>query len=100
MADGMSDAVSWLEFIKVTFFVSFPCSTTLTELPLTPLMSAIRTILCLASYHKGHHFLTRCKKEGCHVILLTIESLLAEPWPREFLRRGFASRRFPTNGWC
>ena len=57
-------------------------------------MPAVRTILCLASYHKGHRFLTRCKKEGCHVILLTVESLLGEPWPREFIDEVFALPTF------
>lgn len=33
------------------------------------------TILCLASYEKGHAFLAECKRQGCHVILLTSESL-------------------------
>src|SRR5207253_2538867 len=60
----------------------------------TPRMTAVRTILCLASYHKGHRFLTRCKKEGCHVILLTIESLLGEAWPREFIDEVYALPTF------
>jgi biotin carboxylase len=57
-------------------------------------MSAVRTILCLASYFKGHRFLTRCKKEGCHVILLTVESLLGEAWPRELIDEVFALPTF------
>jgi biotin carboxylase len=41
------------------------------------------TILCLASFHKGVRFLQQCKREGCHVILLTIDKLLGGDWPRE-----------------
>jgi biotin carboxylase len=33
------------------------------------------TILCLASYDKGHEFLRESKRRGCHVVLLTSESL-------------------------
>src|SRR4051794_24924257 len=41
------------------------------------------TILCLASYVKGHDFLKAAKTLGCHVVLLTSESLReGEPnWP-------------------
>jgi hypothetical protein len=52
------------------------------------------TILCLASYYKGHRFLSRCKQEGCHVILLTIESLLGEAWPRDQIDEVFALQTF------
>lgn len=41
------------------------------------------TILCLASYFKGNRFLERCKREGCHVILLTVEPKLQSPWARQ-----------------
>jgi biotin carboxylase len=33
------------------------------------------TILCLASYDKGHDFLRECKRQGCTVLLLTSLSL-------------------------
>jgi biotin carboxylase len=49
-----------------------------------------RTILCLASYFKGNAFLEQCKREGCHVILLTLEPLLGKPWAREFCDEVFA----------
>lgn len=40
------------------------------------------TILCLASYEKGREFLQSAKQEGCHVVLLTSESLQGTPdWP-------------------
>jgi biotin carboxylase len=51
-----------------------------------------RTILCLASYFKGNAFLEQCKKEGCHVILVTLEPLLDKPWAREFCDEIFAVR--------
>lgn len=41
------------------------------------------TILCVASYEKGHEFMRQCKREGCRVILLTSESLKDIAWPRE-----------------
>ncbi len=43
------------------------------------------TVLCLASYFKGSRFIETVKKEGCRVILLTLEKLLHERWPREHL---------------
>ena len=41
------------------------------------------TILCLASYHKGEEFLRECKRQGCRVLLVTVESLSGADWPRE-----------------
>jgi hypothetical protein len=42
------------------------------------------TVLCLASYEKGHEFLRECKRQGCTVLLLTSESLMnVAKWPRE-----------------
>jgi hypothetical protein len=42
------------------------------------------TILCIASYEKGHEFLRQCKREGWRVILLTSKSLEHKAnWPRE-----------------
>ena len=44
------------------------------------------TILCLASYEKGHDFLRACKQQGCRVLLLTSLSLKdSARWPREAL---------------
>lgn len=43
------------------------------------------TILCLASYEKGHEFLRQAHAEGCRVYLLTSQSLRDAPWPRECL---------------
>jgi biotin carboxylase len=33
------------------------------------------TVLCLASYEKGHEFMRECKRQGCRVLLLTSLSL-------------------------
>ena len=42
------------------------------------------TILCLASYEKGHEFLRECKRQRCRVLLLTSLSLRDEAvWPRQ-----------------
>lgn len=42
------------------------------------------TVLCLASYEKGHEFLRECKRQECTVLLLTSESLMnVAKWPRE-----------------
>jgi hypothetical protein len=49
-----------------------------------------RVILCLASYFKGNDFLEQCHREGCHVILVTLEPLLGKPWAREFIDEVFA----------
>jgi biotin carboxylase len=44
------------------------------------------TILCLASYEKGHNFIRECKRQGCRVLLLTSQSLReTAQWPRESL---------------
>src|SRR3954453_1818333 len=43
------------------------------------------SILCLASYDKGHRFLTEAKELGCHVYLLTSGTLQSAPWPKESL---------------
>jgi biotin carboxylase len=48
------------------------------------------TILCLASYFKGARFLKQCKREGCTVLLLTVEGHLKDDWPREDIDEVFA----------
>ncbi|MBX6342237.1 MAG: ATPase, partial [Thermomicrobiaceae bacterium] len=44
---------------------------------------APKTILCVAGYEKGHEFIRECKRQGAHVILLTVSSLEHAGWPRE-----------------
>ncbi|MEK6322737.1 MAG: ATP-grasp domain-containing protein [Acidobacteriota bacterium] len=41
------------------------------------------TMLCLASYEKGEAFLRECKRQGCRVILITVENLREANWPRQ-----------------
>ena len=41
------------------------------------------TMLCLASYYKGEAFLRECKRQGCRVLLVTVESLSNADWPRD-----------------
>jgi biotin carboxylase len=44
------------------------------------------TVLCLASYEKGHEFLRECKRQGARTLLLTSLSLKDEAqWPRDCL---------------
>ncbi|MBL8227715.1 MAG: ATP-grasp domain-containing protein [Bryobacterales bacterium] len=47
-------------------------------------MSASLTILCIASYEKGHEFLREAKRQGARVLLLTSQSLKDKAhWPTE-----------------
>lgn len=48
-------------------------------------MTEPRTILCLASFEKGHAFLREAKRQGWTVYLLTSKSLEHASWPREAL---------------
>ncbi|MEZ4296634.1 MAG: ATP-grasp domain-containing protein [Polyangiaceae bacterium] len=51
-------------------------------------------ILCLSSFFKGNDFLDQCKKEGAHVVLLTVENILSKPWVRESLDEVYALPSF------
>ncbi|MGL6076980.1 MAG: ATP-grasp domain-containing protein [Fimbriiglobus sp.] len=48
------------------------------------------TMLCLASYFKGHRFLEEAKHAGSTVYLLTVEKLLKEAWPRQAIDEVYA----------
>src|SRR5262245_45778018 len=48
-----------------------------------------RTVLCLASFEKGQEFIGECRRQGCHVILLTLPTLEDKPWPRECIDEVF-----------
>lgn len=52
------------------------------------------TILCVSSFFKGNRFIERCKREGCTTLLLTVESILKEPWARDYLDEVFAMPNF------
>jgi biotin carboxylase len=47
------------------------------------------TLLCLASYHQGEAFLRECKRQGCRVILVTVDKLADADWPREAIDEVF-----------
>ena len=47
------------------------------------------TLLCLASYHKGHAFLREAHRLGCRVLLVTSESLRDAAWPGESIDEMF-----------
>ena len=51
------------------------------------------TILCIATYLKGHEFLRECKRQGCRVFLLTEEKLRDADWPRESVDEFYYIRR-------
>lgn len=52
-------------------------------------MSDKPTVLLLASYQKGHEFIDECKKQGCRVLLLTLEALRDRDWPRQSIDETF-----------
>jgi biotin carboxylase len=41
------------------------------------------TVLCIASYEKGQEFMRECKRQGCHVLLLTTDKLADADWPHD-----------------
>ena len=51
------------------------------------------TLLCIATYFKGHEFLRECRRQGCRVLLLTEEKLRDAEWPREAVDEFFYIRR-------
>src|SRR5215217_6781907 len=52
---------------------------------MSPTSNRPLNIVCLATYFKGADFIRECKKQGCHVVLITKEKMLREDWPRESL---------------
>ena len=51
------------------------------------------TLLCIATYLKGHEFLRECRRQGCRVLLLTDEKLRDADWPREAVDEFFYIHR-------
>ena len=51
------------------------------------------TILCLASYEKGHDFLREAKRLGCYIIFVTAERLQDAAWPHECIDEFFTMPR-------
>ena len=60
------------------------------------------TLLCIATYLKGHEFLRECHRQGHRVLLLTEEKLRDADWPRDsvdaffYIRRGMAHADIKT----
>jgi hypothetical protein len=51
-------------------------------------------LLAVSSYFKGNRFLETAHRLGAHVVLLTIEKCLPEPWAREHVDEVFALPTF------
>lgn len=51
------------------------------------------TLLCVATYEKGHEFLRECKRQGCRVLLLTLDKLKDAGWPRDSIDECFYVQR-------
>src|SRR5919112_487551 len=51
------------------------------------------TLLCIATYLKGHEFLRECHRQGCRVLLLTEEKLRDADWPRDSVDEFYYVRR-------
>jgi biotin carboxylase len=56
------------------------------------------TLLCIATFLKGHEFLREAKRQGCRVLLLTDEKLRDADWPREAVEEFFYIRRDMPHG--
>jgi biotin carboxylase len=50
---------------------------------------ATLTLLCIATFEKGHEFLRECHRKGHHVLLLTADKLRDAEWPREAIEEFF-----------
>ena len=51
------------------------------------------TILCIATYFKGDAYLRECRRLGCTVLLLTVDSLAEAAWPRDAIDEFHTIRR-------
>ena len=47
------------------------------------------TVLCIATFEKGQEFMRECKRQGCRVLLVTMERLRDADWPREHVDEFF-----------
>ena len=47
------------------------------------------TLLCIATYAKGQAFLRECRRQGCRVLLLTLDTLRDADWPRDAIDETF-----------
>jgi biotin carboxylase len=51
--------------------------------------TASLTLLCIATFEKGHEFLRECHRQGHRVLLLTADTLRDAEWPREAVEEFF-----------
>jgi hypothetical protein len=51
------------------------------------------TVLCIATYEKGQEFLKECKRQGCCVLLLTLDKIRDADWPRDAIDEIFTITR-------
>ena len=51
------------------------------------------TVLCLATYEKGQEFMRECRRQGCRVLLLTLDKLRDADWPRDSIDDVFYIQR-------
>ena len=47
------------------------------------------TILCISTYEKGQPFIRECKRQGCRVLLLTLDKLRDADWPWDAIDETF-----------
>ncbi len=47
------------------------------------------TVLCIATFEKGQEFMRECKRQGCRVLVVTMEKLRDADWPREHVDEFF-----------
>jgi hypothetical protein len=47
------------------------------------------TILCMSTYEKGQAFIRECKRQGCRVLLLTLDKLRGGDWPWDAIDETF-----------
>lgn len=52
------------------------------------------TILCMASFEKGHDFLRECKRQGHRVYLMTVDRLVHRNWPWDSIDQVFTTPEF------
>src|SRR5918993_1821054 len=68
--------------------VSSPLTVHRERFPTVP-RTATLTLLCIATFEKGHEFLRECHRQGHRVLLLTAETLRDAEWPREAVEEFF-----------
>ena len=47
------------------------------------------TVVCLATFEKGQELIRECRRQGCHVLLLTPERLRGADWPHDSIDEAY-----------